>query len=243
MALPKTLHTAESPFGRYKVVDMTYNGRPARVLFGNRDSPQSGAAKDDEPELLFDYNQRLLEMIMSHRPKRLLIIGGGAFMLPIAAFYQFPKTVIDVVEIDPLLIKIARDYFDLPDDPRLRVHAMDGADFVAQSKTRYDMIIIDAFSGYTIPSVLIDATAAKQYARHLKRSGVVAINLISEYKARHADLAHTLVETFSKTYQDTALFPADPEYLSGVQQNLLFVAGRMIPSFDYLQSDMLELLP
>lgn len=243
MAFPKTLHTAESPYGRYRVVDMTYNGRAARVLFGTKDSPQSGAAKDDEPELLFDYNQRLLEMILSHQPKRLLIIGGGAFMLPTAAFYQFPKTVIDVVEIDPLLITIARDFFDLPDDPRLRIHAMDGAEFVAQSKDRYDMIIIDAFSGYTIPSVLIDENAAKHYTRHLKRSGVVAVNLISEYKPRHADLAHTLVDTFSKVYPEIALFPADPEYLSGVQQNLIFVAGRTVPSFDYLQSDALELLP
>lgn len=139
--MQKTIHTAESPYGRYRVVDMTYNGRPARMLFGNRASPQSGVAKDDEPELLFDYNQRFLEMIMSQQPKRILVIGGGAFMLPTAAFHQFPKLRIDVVEIDPLLVQIAQDFFDLPDDKRLRVHAMDGAEFIERSKERYDMII------------------------------------------------------------------------------------------------------
>ncbi len=243
MAIPKTIHSAESPFGRYRVVDMKYNGRPARVLFGNRSSPQSGVAMDENPDLLFSYNQRFMEMIMSLRPKRLLVIGGGAFMLPTAAFHQFPGLTIDVVEIDPLLVTIARDYFELPDDKRMRVHTMDGVEFIARSKERYDMIIIDAFSGFSIPADLISEPAARQYSRHLKRSGFVAINFISEYRARHSDLTHSLIENFSSMYPEIAVFPADPEYLSGEQQNLLLIASRKSLSFDYLQSDALEILP
>lgn len=243
MAISKTIHTAESPYGHYKVVDMTYNGRPARLLFGNKASPQSGVAKDDSPDLLFDYNQRFLEMIMSHQPKRLLVIGGGAFMLPTAAFHQFPKLLIDVVEIDPMLVSIARDYFDLPDDKRMRIYTADGADFIAASKERYDMIIVDAFSGYTIPHALIDEIAAKQYARHLKRSGILAVNFISEYKPRHNDLAHELIQTFSGPFPEIALYAADPEYLSGEQQNLILAAAKRPLGFDYLQSEGIELLP
>lgn len=243
MANSKTLYMGESPFGSYKVIDMVYNSRNARLLFGNRASPQSGVALDDDPRLLFDYNQRFLELIMSQKPKHLLVIGGGAFMLPTAAFHQFPALQIDVVEIDPLLVTLARDYFDLPDDKRLGVHVMDGAAFIESSKTRYDMIIIDAFSGFNVPPQLINETAIKQYKRHLKRNGTVAINFISEYKPRKRALAHRLVDGFSSIFPEVALYQADVEYISGEQQNLVLVAGKKLPSFDYLQSEELELLP
>lgn len=240
--MKKLIYAGESPYGRYKIVDTTYNGRPARVLYGNRASPQSGVALDDTPELLFDYNQRFLEMVMSHNPSSILVIGGGAFMLPIAAFHQFPGLSIDVVEIDPLLVKLSRDFFDLPNDKRLRVHVEDGAEFVRNAEKRYDMIIIDAFSGYTIPAQLLDIDTIKQYKRHLSRKGVVAINFISEYKTRRYRLAHQLVESFGKVFPNVALYQADPEYPRGMEQNLLLSASAQPVRYDYLHSEELELI-
>lgn len=240
--MKKQLYAGESPYGRYKVVETTYNERPARVLFGSRGSPQSGVALDDEPELLFDYNQRFLEMIMSVNPSSVLVIGGGAFMLPIAAYERFPRLKIDVVEIDPLLVKISRDFFNLPDDKRLTVHVEDGAEFIRRSKKRYDMIIIDAFSGFTVPEQLIDKDSIKQYKRHLTRKGVFAINFISEYKKRRFRLAHKLVAAFGEVFPQVALYPADPAYLRGAEQNLLLTTSAHPVRFDYLHSDALELI-
>jgi hypothetical protein len=65
MNFPTTLHKFQTPYGSYKVVDTIYNGRPARMLYGAKNSPQSGIAFDDSPELLFDYNQRFLEIALS----------------------------------------------------------------------------------------------------------------------------------------------------------------------------------
>lgn len=236
----KVLFKGESTFGRYKVVDMSYNGRPARVLFGNRATPQSGVAKDNEPDLLFHYNQRFLEMMMSKRPKRVLVIGGGAFMLPIAAFNQFPDLSIDVVEIDPLLVDISKDFFDLPDDTRLSIHIGDGAEFVRTTKKRYDMIIIDAFSGFTIPHHLIESSTIQAYEKRLKRHGVIAINFISEYKSGQFKLAHELIDTFSQTFSHISLYQADAAYPKGEDQNLLLVASHAATHFDYLYSQELE---
>lgn len=234
------LYSATSSFGSYKVIDTEYNNRPARVLFGSKGSAQSGVAKDDQPELLFDYNQRFFEMIASLNPKRILVIGGGAFMLPIAAFQRFPKLSIDVVEIDPLLVKISRDYFDLPQDKRLTVHVGDGAEFIATTKKRYDFIIVDAFSGFSIPRELISRNVIAQYHKRLKRNGVFAMNFISEYKPRRYRLAHELVDTFEKVFAHTALYQADPHYFAGEEQNHLFVASNKPVHFAYLQSEELS---
>lgn len=230
------LFAGESPYGKYKVVDTLYDGRPARVLYGSNGSPQSGAARDDNPTLLFDYNQRFLEMIMSRRPQKLLVIGGGAFMLPIAAYYRFPELVIDVVEIDELLVKLSRDYFSLPDDARLRVHIADGATFIAQSNERYDMIIIDAFSGYTIPPHLLERVTIQHYHHHLAKDGVVALNFISDFKQSRPRLAHQLLATFSEVFASVSLYQAGRIYKREEEQNRLLVAADQPIHFEYLQS-------
>lgn len=236
------LHTAESQYGHYKVVDMMYNGRPSRLLFGDKASPQSGTAKDDEPYLLFDYNQRFLEIIISTRPKRVLVIGGGAFMLPTAAYNRFPNLKIDVVEIDATLVDISKKYFDLPDSTRLTVYVEDGAKFIADTKEKYDMIIIDAFSGYSIPHHLLENDTVRHYKKHLKKSGVLAINFISEYKPGAYDLAHELVDTFNDVFSNVELYQADATFPRGEQQNMLLIANRSHVDFDYLNSFELELL-
>lgn len=235
------LYAGESPYGRYKIVDTNYNGRPARVLYGSKSSPQSGVARDDEPELLFDYNQRFLEMIMSRQPKKLLVIGGGAFMLPIAAFHRFPRMQIDVVEIDQLLVKLSRDFFDLPNDKRLGVYVGDGAEYVAATKERYDMIILDAFSGYTIPHHLLEREALTRYKQRLTKDGIIAVNFISEYKPSRYRLAHELVESFGNTFSHLALCQADADYPRGEEQNMLLIAGNRPFQFDYLQAREVEL--
>lgn len=232
----KVLYSGSSPYGTYKVVDGLYDGRPARVLFGDAKSPQSGMATDDEPELLFDYNQRFLEMVMSMQPKRILVIGGGVFMLPTAVFERFPSVHIDVVEIDELLVDIARDYFHLPIDPRMDIYIGDGRHFIEQTKHTYDLIIIDAFTGYSIPHHLIELNAIKQYRHKLSKDGLVAINFISEFRGKKRRLAHDLVDEFSEVFPYVEFYQAEPSFATTHEQNLLLVAGQKETPLDYLQS-------
>lgn len=232
----KTLFSGSSPYGNYKVVDGVYDLRQARVLYGNSRSPQSGMATDGDPELLFDYNQRFLEMVASIKPERILVIGGGVFMLPTAVFERFPSVHVDVVEIDELLVDLARDFFNLPDDPRLGIFIGDGKQFIEQTKHTYDMIIIDAFAGYSIPHHLIELDAIKQYAHHLKKGGIVALNFISEFTGKKRRLAHDLKDEFSKVFSALELYQADASFPTKHEQNLLLVAGNKETPFDYLQS-------
>lgn len=231
-----TLHSESSDYGTYRVVDTVYNNRPARILYGTDSSPQSGMALDDNQELLFDYNQRFMEMIMSHQPHKILVIGGGTCTLPAAAYRLFPDLAIDVVEIDGLLVELAHKFFDLPRSPRLRPIIGDASRYLAKSSERYDMIIIDAFLGYTVPPHLLQLSTILHYRDHLVDDGVVAINFISEYKQGKSSLAHEIIAAFSEAFPHTAVYQSDPDYGEGEDQNYVLAAGSSDVHFDFLQS-------
>jgi spermidine synthase len=238
----KIVYAGFSKYSNYKVVDQMYNDRPSRVLYGVSRSPQSGVAFDDEPELLFHYNQRFLEIAESMRPKSILCIGGGAFTLPTTLFNRFPDVQIDVVEIDPLLPTIGYDYFDLPRDERLKIITMDGRTYVDGCKKKYDLIILDAFSGYDIPRPLLTKEAVQAYKKCLAANGLIAVNFISTYYSYKKFLTHEIMATFESVFSYVDLYQTDHENDKRSEQNLLLIAGEKLNSLDYLQASPIELL-
>lgn len=237
------LFEGSSEYGAYRIVETIYEGRPARVLFSDGEVPQSGMALDDEPDLLFDYNQRFLEIALSLQPESVLVIGGGMLTLPTALSYHFPQATIDVVEIDPLLPQLARQFFDAAEDNAINVYVQDGVEYMATCTKQYDLIVIDAFSGFAIAHPLLTAEAAKRYAACLAGRGIVAVNFISKYYTRKPSLAHELYATFSSVFDEVELYSADPEYSKHAEQNIVLVAARTMADLDYLQSTVVHLLP
>lgn len=236
------LHEDGSDYGRYKIVEMHYEGRPARVLFSDGKAPQSGIALDDDPELLFDYNQRLLEIALSTRPQSVLVIGGGTLTLPFALSQHLPASTIDVVEIDELLPQLAERYFHAINPSQVHLHIADGVSYMRSCRKKYDFIIVDAFYGFTIAQPLLTEELASLYNLRLTKNGFVAINFISKYLTRKHTLARELQSTFSSVFGSVELYPADHEYAQRAEQNLLLVAAKSShPSFDYLQSSAVEI--
>ncbi|OYX43452.1 hypothetical protein B7Y94_01270 [Candidatus Saccharibacteria bacterium 32-49-12] len=232
----EVIYSGSTAFGSYRIVDTVYNDRPARVLYGDNDSPQSGRANDDNPELLFDYNQRFLEIIESIRPKKVLVIGGSACMLPIAAFNRLPDITIDIVELDPLLGDLAYQYFDAPRDDAFKIHFGDGLKFLRKKPRQYDMIIIDAFLGFTIPPHLYDEAAMRTYSQNLSKTGVVAMNFIGELTGSQSGLTREVVASFRDSFSHVELYQADPFFDKAAEQNFVVTASKSQIEFDYLQS-------
>ena len=234
----KIIHQAKTTFSTYKIADQTYNDRPARVLYAGGATPQSGLALDTEPELLFDYIQRLFEIVLSARPERVLVIGGGAFTLPKAILERTSVECVDVVEVDPELIPIAEHYFALPRDQRLKIFTMDGREYIDScDDASYDVIIIDAFNEYNIPRSLMSNDAAAHYARILTKKGLVAMNFIGFYRGMRTGSTRELAEAFHSVLPRVALFPADTHDSKYEEQNLLLVASKRRFHPDYVQSD------
>lgn len=236
------VYQGESEFNAYQIIDGMYVGRPARVLYSGGRTPQSGVALDDDPELLFDYNQRLLEIAQSMQPQSILVIGGGALTLPTALRRQLPHCQIDVVEIDPLLPDLAATYFDATPDDLTRVFVSDGVAYIADCVDTYDLIIVDAFSGEDIAQILFTPQVIADYIRCLQPGGMIAVNLISKYYTRRQSLTHTLRASFADQCQAVDLYPADHYESKHSEQNLLLVASVVeLPALDYLHSVPVQL--
>ncbi|HEX6735075.1 MAG TPA: spermidine synthase [Azonexus sp.] len=79
-------------------------------------------------------------------PRRALLVGLGAGSLAKFLYRHRPDCRITVVEINPQVEFVARQYFKLPDDPRrLDVTIGCGADFVLGGDSPFDYILVDGF--------------------------------------------------------------------------------------------------
>ena len=219
------LFETDTDFEHYQVVDRLYEGRQARVLFsGPRRAAQSGIGLDDDPDLLFDYNQRLLEIANALYPARILVIGGGAFTLPSALVTALPDSRIDVVELDPELLPIAKNYFGLYDSDRLTVTFGDGRQFIAQTKEKYDLIILDVFSDLVVPRQFLTAEFIAQMHGLLRKGGAVAMNIIASYQGRNMALIRSQIAGYQRSFDAITIFPAAHGISTWLPQNMIIVA-------------------
>jgi predicted membrane-bound spermidine synthase len=127
---------------------------------------------------------------------------------------------LDGVEIDPKVIRIARDYFDLTDT--VRVFNQDGRIFVSLGEQKYDIVIIDAYTQQIyIPFHLTTMEFFSQVKKGLSAEGVVAMNVSSarEDSPLIASISNTLRLVFGHVYRLRI-----PESF----ENLLVASGRSI---------------
>jgi spermidine synthase len=240
----KILFQGKTAIDQYQVIDMIYEGRKARVLFsGDKTAAFSGMPLDGEHTLLFDYIQRFFELVSHVRPKRLLMIGGGVYTLPVALIHALPDITIDVVEIDPGLDAIAEGFFGFTPDARLHIIHADGKDFLDQSKQTYDLVIIDAFTDLHIPKSLAGLDTAQLIKQRLSKNGIVAINIISSFRGRSAQTIEQFYELYSSIFEHTAIYPADSGVSLWMSQNFILISQKGIKQETYgLRFGALELL-
>lgn len=223
----KVLYEVDTKLEHYQVIDMVYEGRQARVLFsGDRDAAFSGIPFDDNHDLLFDYIQRLFELVATIRPKRLLMIGGGVYTLPTALLHALPDIKIDVVEIDTGLDQIAEAFFGLQHDPRMNIFHQDGKQYLINNTKPYEMIIIDAFTQLQIPKSLAQNDMPQLISRNLTKDGVFAMNIIAAYYGRRAENLHHFYRQYVSTFAAATLYPADVGTSLWQSQNIVLIAQK-----------------
>lgn len=103
-------------------------------------------------------------------------MGGGASIHSLRA--ADPGAVIDAVEIDPVVVKVAAEQFGVAPDPLLRIHVGDARRFLTASSDAYDVIQSDLFrGGPDIPSHLATVEFYELARGHLRPGGVLMVNV------------------------------------------------------------------
>ncbi len=137
------------------------------------------------PNTYYSHQSGVGKALLNHqKPNRQVgLIGLGAGTL---AAYGNPGDSFRFYEINPDSLKIANEYFTYLRDSKAEVRVMLGDARLSleeelASGQRFDVLVIDAFSGDAIPSHLITAEAWDLYWRLLNDDGILAVHLSNEY--------------------------------------------------------------
>lgn len=172
------------------------------------DSRQSAMNLDDGygSDILYpDY----LHLSLAIKPdaKRMLILGLGGGVLAKRMWRDYPDITVEAVEIDPVVVDVARRYFGLPEDDRLRVHVADARRFVATSRETYDIVVVDAYYADALPFHLTTAEFFGEIDAVLAPDGVVAYNVIGAVEGRKSKLLRSIARTAGEVWRERWVFP------------------------------------
>jgi spermidine synthase len=193
---PRVLYEGDSPFNHLVVRD---EGGSIRTLqFSRGGAIQSRVNVDDALDLKVPYTRAsMLAWALKPDAKRILIIGLGGGAMPRYFHRLLPKAEIDVAELDPEVDRVARMYFALPDDARMKVHVGDGRKVVQDAKALWDLVLLDAYGDTEIPRHLATAEFLAEVKAHLAPGAVVAGNVWSrDHNVLYDAMARTWVEAF-----------------------------------------------
>ncbi|WP_298602803.1 fused MFS/spermidine synthase [Zoogloea sp.] len=146
-----------------------------------------GAMRLRKPDALeLEYTREMMAGLLLRPapwPARVLLIGLGAGSLAKFVHRQLPGAATTVVEIAPEVHAVARQYFRLPDeDERLRVVIGDGAAFVEQDDSQWDLIAVDGFDSHARAGALAGQAFYEACRRRLSADGLLAVNMFGELR-------------------------------------------------------------
>ena len=130
---------------------------------------------------------RVMERLNATHPEmKVGLIGLGTGTL---AAYARSGDTYDFFDIDPKSIRVAQENFTYVVDARsigakVNLIQRDGRKALDESKTNYDVIVIDAFTGDGVPSHLLTREAMGIYTRRLAaKNGILIIHASSRYSS------------------------------------------------------------
>ena len=148
-------HDIDTQYSRLRVYEneAMRDGRKTRVLTFDPHVFQSVMYLDSD-ELIPEY-VKYYHLLRHFKPdfQKTLLVGGAAYSFPKDYLKKYPNAEMDVVEIDPQMTEIARKFFRLEENPRLRSIHQDGRFYLNQTESeKYDVVLMDAFGSLlTIP--------------------------------------------------------------------------------------------
>lgn len=173
-------------YGALRVVERNVDGVPVRSLIhnGTAHGMQILAPSGFRvPTLYFGLESGAGRLLMRPHPgaRRIGVVGLGAGTL---AAYGSPRDYFRFYEINPAVRDVALRHFEfLPRCPARYDVALGDARLSLQREPaqNFDLLLIDAFSGDSIPVHLLTVEAFRDYFRHVKPGGALAVHISNYY--------------------------------------------------------------
>jgi spermidine synthase len=141
---------------------------------------------------------------------RVLMLGLGGGSTQRAFLHFYPNVEVDSVEIDPVVVRIATNFFNVRTSDRHRIFVEDGRVFLQRTRQKYDAILLDAYVnhryGSEIPQHLVTRQFIQLAQRHLNPAGVLAYNVITATRQGRVDIPMAVGRTLQSEFQQVYWF-------------------------------------
>lgn len=223
LVLPAPLYQEDSPYQQIRVRDTQL----LRYLILDR-TFHAVMWRAEPVELFLPYSHLMVAALAVHStPKRALILGHGGGSLAKWLARYWPALELDIVEVDPSVVRAAETYFDYHPPANHHVYVKDARAFMRGAEARYDIIWLDVFARHLIPFHLTTQEFFGLLRAHLNPDGVLAANLASTGDGPDRQRAEAVVTTLRSVFPVIEAFSAKGSLKTKTpdSENLIFFAG------------------
>jgi spermidine synthase len=210
------------------------NGGYSLVVDG---TTQSHVNPDDPLDLQLEYVRVIAAIIEGSRPAgkpvSVLHLGGGALSLPRYLAVTRPGSRQHVVELYEELYGFVVEHLPLPDDT-ITAEFRDAREAL-EDAGRYEMAIVDVFSGDVAPRHISTVQFFETLAGHLEGGGLVIVNTLA---TRGLEFTRDAVATLREVFEHVAAVTRPDVASGGRIGNVELVASDAILDVDGIRAKL-----
>jgi len=160
-----------------------------------------------------------------------LMIGLGGGSTQRSFLHYYPQATVQSVEIDPTVVRVAKEYFQVDETLRHIIHVEDGRVFLRRTDQQFGAIIMDAYVhtryGGSIPYHLATKEFFELASKRLSTNGVLAYNVMGRPQAVAADVLGSMYKTLK------AVFPNVYQFGARDSLNVVLIATKSAEKFNF----------
>lgn len=204
---PHVIAIEHSQYSDYFIIQYEDDGNIIRMLLTDFAGVQSKHIMGHKEELAASYSKFFTLPACYNLNNRVLLIGGGAFTYPNYYSHQFPNGQMDVVEIDPELTRISREYFELsPDIKNVQIINEDGRAYLNNNTKKYDTVLVDAYANSIPPFQLTTKEAIMKMYDSLDTNGLLVMNILTVIHDQKPTLVDVEMKTVKEVFGNATIY-------------------------------------
>lgn len=137
--------------------------------------------------------------------KRVLMVGLGAGTISKRILSDYPQTSVESVELDPVVVDVAKRFFQVTEEPRHRIIVQDGRQYIRRTQGGYDLIVMDAYNAEGLPFHLATREFLQLAKSKLAPGGIIAAHIVGFLEGSNSKLFRALYKTYASEF--SGLYP------------------------------------
>lgn len=160
------------------------------------------------------------------KPKEILILGGGVYVLSDEISKKFVNSSIDIIELDKSISDAGKLYFNHRDNFKVKTIIEDARVYLNLNTKKYDLIINDTFVDLYPPFHLLTKEAVEKIHNSLTDSGIYILNLTSASEGEAGILYRAVGKTLKSVFTNVYFMPVNKNLNNKISQNIIIIAEK-----------------